>query len=82
MLSLKSLPFTSENFDTQDTFEYTFYDNTFTRDFGPFKSGDKVDMIDLELDSGILKTHGTENLTPIIFSIDLRCIDWKGGHCK
>lgn len=50
---IKSLPFTSDYFDVQDTFQYTFYNNRFIEDFGPFKSGDFVDMIDLELDRGI-----------------------------
>lgn len=71
MISIKSLPFISEDFDIHDAFQYTFYHNTFTRSFGPFVSGDRVDMIDLELDSGILKHHGTDILSPKSFNIVL-----------
>lgn len=77
MISLKSLPFTSEDFDILDAFQYTFYNNTFTRSFGPFSPGDRISVIGLELDSGILKSHGNTEFSPEEFNIRLR-EDWEG----
>lgn len=51
------LPFDFNGWDIQDTFCWTFYDVTFSTDFGDFSEGDFYSNIDVDLQADTMTAH-------------------------
>jgi len=57
--------------DQADTLCFLFYDCTLTRDIGTFSEGDKVSVICMVYDRGIMEFYGGENDEKVLASFKL-----------
>ena len=53
----KTIPFTWEGWDIQDTLMNSYYNVEFTEDFGVFKKGDKFSSICVAYDEGFVEAY-------------------------
>lgn len=69
------LPIEWEEYDELESSEYTFYNATFTEDFGNIKAGDTFKCVYVNYQKGILETYTPdENGLDIINRIKFKCV--------
>lgn len=72
------LPIEWEKYDIQDQSVYTFYNATFTEDFGNIKANETFKYIGVDYQEGILETY-SEDGADVINTIRFKCIAIEDG---